>query len=63
LLVAIERSLVPIAPPAGAAVAFTRFQIAALEAACAALGRSDINSADDALASMLSRDEDPGFPS
>jgi tRNA modification GTPase len=54
LLVAIERSLAPVAPPAGAAVPFTPSQIAGLEAARLAIEGSDPSAADVALAAVLS---------
>jgi tRNA modification GTPase len=60
LLVAMERMLVPAAPSAGAAVAFTRHQVAGLEAAREAIDRADIGAAEVALSSVLSTDENVG---
>ena len=54
LLVAIERLLVPLSPPAGAAVAFTPAQIAGLDAARVAIDMADVGAADAALAALLS---------
>jgi tRNA modification GTPase len=58
LLVAIERWLVPMAPPAGAAVAFTASQVAGLEAARAAIEECNPKSADEALTAVLASGND-----
>ncbi|MCI0332686.1 MAG: 50S ribosome-binding GTPase [Planctomycetes bacterium] len=53
LIAAIDRSLVPVAPPAGAAITFTSDQIASLEAVRAAIIGANAPAADAALAAML----------
>jgi hypothetical protein len=53
LVIAIGNSLVPVAPPTGAAVAFTTNQVCLLEAARAAIGRHDDSAACAALHSLL----------
>jgi hypothetical protein len=54
LIASIECSLVPIAPPAGAAVAFTTMQVAAWDKARGAIERRDGAEAGAALQSLLS---------
>jgi tRNA modification GTPase len=53
LIAAIGGALVPVAPPAGAAVAFTREQVSHLEAAHHAVLDRDASRADAALAALL----------
>jgi tRNA modification GTPase len=56
-ITAIGGALVPIAPPAGAAVVFTRCQVSSLESARAAIARRDAVAAGDAVQSLLANPE------
>jgi len=53
LLAAVSRALVPLPPPGGAPVPFTREQIAAIKAAAAQLARGDARAACDALTALV----------
>jgi tRNA modification GTPase len=59
LIDAIETTLVPCAPPAGSAIAFTHAQIRALQVARHAVGYGDAQAAGFALAAMLATGADP----
>jgi 50S ribosomal subunit-associated GTPase HflX len=53
LVAAIGGALVPLAPPPGAAIAFTREQVAHLERACQAVHEKHAAKAEAALAALL----------